>query len=219
MTRQSAFAFGKTLSISCLLASLALAGCSHARKKTPELSDMVGKKVALIEVDGEGTARSVVEVALINQLVKNGTFEVLSKEAVNASRADPTQDPRDWLGIARRAGADYGLKAKVLEFFGEEKQGYSTEEVYDSQLAAERGEKEGKTQRLYKVKSLTGRVRVQLDFTRTDEKDPDPRSAVAEQDGTITAEAKTEAAHLPPRLRYLETLANEAFQKFFEQYK
>ena len=201
------------------LASLALVDCSHARKKTPELSELEGKRVALIDIDGETTARSIVEVALINQLVARGTFEIIAKEEVNKARLAPAQDPLDWVGIARRTGADFALKAKVIQFDADQHEGYSSEEVYDSQLAAERGEKEGKTKHLFKVKSLEARVKVQLDFSKTDPKDPDLRSAVAESEKTVTSEGKVEAVHLPPRLRFLEQVSNEAFKKFFDQYK
>jgi hypothetical protein len=206
-------------SLALVTTSFCLGGCSHAKKKIPELSELEGKKVALIEVDGEATARSITEVALINQLMKHGSFDIVSKQDVDAARTAPEQDPTDWRGIGRRAGADYALKAKILEFTSEEHEGYSSEEVEDSQLAAEMGESARKTQHLYKVKSLTGKVRVQLDFARTDVKDADLRSGVAESEDKVTAEAKTEAAHLPPRLRFLEKIENEAFRKFFEQYK
>lgn len=196
---------------------LSLAGCSHAKKKTPELSQLEGKKVALVDVEGEATSRKVVEVALINQLVQRGTFEIVAKEDVAAARSAPEQAPQDWVGIARRAGADYAVRAKVLEFKADTRDGYSSEEIHDSQLAAERGEKEGKTQRLYKVKSLAGLVRLQLDFSKTDPNDPDPRSSVSEAEKTVTAETKSGAAHLPPRLRFLEGLANEALKKFFDE--
>jgi hypothetical protein len=210
-----------TVSIAALALTLSfvLGGCSHARKKTVELSDLQGKKVALISIDGEPTARSVVEVALVNQLIQHGSFDLVSKQDVEKARVAPAQDPTDWVGIARRAGADYALKAKVLEFESEEKNGYSSEKVEDSQMAEEMGENARTTERIYKVKSLTGTVRVQMDFSKTDAKDPDNRSGVAESSESVTAEAKTEAAHLPPRLRFLEKIAGDAFRKFFDQYK
>jgi hypothetical protein len=202
--------------------ALGAAGCSSARKKTPELSEMLGKPVALISVEGEQTARSVTEVALVNQLIKHGSFELVSKQDVEKARQAPDQDPTDWIGIARRAGAEYGLRAKVLEFDATERQGYSSEQKEDPRLEQDMGslmKKGQKTERVYKVKSLTGKVRVQLEFAKTDPKDPDLRTAVAEAEDSVTVEAKTEAAHLPPRLRFLEKLENEAFAKFFEQYK
>ena len=196
-----------------------LQGCSHAKKKVPELSLLEGKKVALIDVEGEASSRGIVEVALVNQLVKRGTFDLVSKEDVTRARIAPEQNPNDPIGIARRAGADYALKARVLEFSAEEKSGYSSEKTYDSQLAAERGEKEGTIQKLYRVKSLIAKVRIELSLSKTDPKDSDTRTAIAEAEETVQAEEKTEAAHLPPKLFFLEKLTNEAFARFFEQYK
>jgi hypothetical protein len=200
------------------LAGLALAAsaCSSARKKEPELSELRGKKVALVEIDGESTARKVVEVALINQLVSKGTFSILAKQDVDAARTAPEQDTTDWQGIARRAGAEYALRAHVLEFDTREDLGYSSETVQDSVLAQERGD-DGTTERLYRVRALTGKVRIELEFARL--ADGDLRKAVAERERRIIAEDKTGRADLPPRLRYIETLCNEAFGEFFERYK
>jgi len=200
-----------------LMTTLSLVACSHgAKRTTPELSSLQGKKVALIRVDGEATAKSVVEVALINQLTQKGTFILVSKEDVEAARAAPSQDPMNFKGIAKRAGADYALSAKVLQFDGDTRQGYSTETYEDSQLAQEQGESARKAERIYKVKSLTGHVRVELAFT--DVNSGELRSAVAEAEDTVTEEGRTEAIHLPPKLRYLEKLSNQAFAKFFDQY-
>jgi hypothetical protein len=201
------------------LVAAALVGgsCSSGPKKTtPELSAMEGKKVALVEIEGEATARSVSEVALINQLVSRGTFILVSKQDVEAARQHPGQDPTDWVGIARRAGADFALKGKILEFTGDTRQGYSTVEERDSQLAEDRGD-DGKTERLIKVRALHGKVRIQLQFSPTARNDL--RTGTAEAEDEVTADTQTEAAHLPPKLRFLEKIANEAFRKFFEQYK
>ncbi len=177
---------------------------------------MKGKKVAIVEIDAEATSRKIIEVALINQLVERGTFILVAKEDVEAARISPELKATDWQGIARKAGADYALKVKTLEFFAEEKQGYSKEVTNDSQLAADRGD-DGKTERLYKVRALDGRVRFEMSFTELSKNDT--REAVASASDRVVAESKTSAAKLPPRLRFLESLSQKAFKEFFEQYQ
>lgn len=197
---------------------LYLLGCAGRRTKdTLELSDLKGKKIALVDIDGgEDTAQAVVETALVNQLIKRGTFILIAKQAVETAKAAPDQDLTDWKGIARRAGADYALRARILDFTASTRQGYSSETIEDSRLKAETGE--GETQRLYKVKRMTGHVAVKLDFAGvTPETGKASRDEVAEATDQVTVEGRTEAAHLPPRLRFLEKIANEAFQKFFRK--
>jgi hypothetical protein len=205
----------KTIGIAgtCLLF---LVSCSTGKKKTePELSSLRGKKVALVGVDGEDTARKVIEVSLVNQLVQRGTFILISKQDLEQARLAPEQDPMDWKGIAKRSGAEVALRAKVLKFDAQDYSGYTSEEVYDSQLAEEHGT-DGKTQRVYKVKSLNGDVQILLEFTTLD--DTDTRSAVAEAQDKVVESEKTSSIHLPARLRFLETLTNKAFKTFFERY-
>lgn len=204
--------------LAALLPAFALAGgaCSHASKKTtPELSEMLGKKVALIDVVGEKTAQQSVEVALINQLTSRGSFDIISKQDVEAARVQFQQDPSNWQGVAKRAGADYALKARVLEFRSDENTGYSKEIVEDSQMEAETGE--AKTERLYKVKALTGSVRVELQFANL--ATGDVRVGVAEKQGKAEADERNGAAHLPPRLSFLTKLLEQAFKEFFDRYQ
>lgn len=207
------------IGVASSLALTALTGCSGKKAKTtPELSRLVGKKVALIGVEGEATSRSVVEVALINQLVRTGTFEIVSKQEVDAARNAPDVDPTDWKTVSRRAGADYALQAKVLAFSAETKKGYSEEAIEDSQLEEETGN--GKTTRMIKVERMDGHVSVELQFTDVSEKGSgETRSGIAERSDSVTAEGKTGAVHLPPKLRFLEKIANEAFHQFFEKYR
>lgn len=207
------------LSLVALGAALASGGCSHAAKHRVELSELQGKKVALVSIDGEETAKKVTEVALVNQLVQHGSFDLVAKEDVEKARIAPDQDPMDWIGIARRAGADYALKAKVLTFDATERQGYSSEKVEDSQMAQDMGEDHRMTEQIFKVKSLTGTVKVQLDFAKTDPKDPELKSGVAEAEDVASSGTRTEAPHLPPSLRFLEQVEGKAFAKFFEEYK
>lgn len=189
-------------------------GCASVKKKEPELDELVGKKVALIDVDGEETARKVVEVALVNQLIQNGTFILVPKAEILRARDAADLKPTDWQELTRRVGADYALRAKVLEFDTQVSEGHNTESVYDSQLEAETGN--GKMQRVFRAKVLEGKVRVELSFVRIF--DGDTRTAIAEAQDRIMKEAKTEAIHLPPPLRFLEDLANRAFKEFFERY-
>jgi hypothetical protein len=149
--------------------------------------------------------------------LKRGTFELVSKQDVEAARAAPEQDPMDWMGIAKRAGADYALRAKVLELAADVHEGYSSEIIDDSQMAAERGEEERKTEHLYKVKSLEGKMKVELQFANVATREI--KTGIAEGTDKAVSEARTEAAHLPPKLRFLEKIANDAFQKFFDQYQ
>lgn len=203
------------LTVGWLLTGVA---CSTAKKTKPELSDLEGRKVALIDVEGESTSRKVAEVALINQLMKRGSFVLIPKEDVEKARLAPTQDPTDWQGIARRAGAEVALRMKILQFDADTREGYSSEEVKDEILAKERGD-DGKAERLYKVKAMDGTVKVEVQYADLRKDPPDVRTGIAQASDKVQAEARTTSAHLPPKLRFLENLANEAFAKFFEQYK
>lgn len=189
-------------------------GCASAKKTAPELSEMEGKKVAVVEIDAEETPRKVIEVALVNQLIQHGSFILASREEVTKARGAVDLKAGDWKELTRRVGADYALLAKVLQFDADLHEGYNKEETEDSQLEAERGD--GRTERVYKAKSLEGKVRVELSFVRIF--DNDTRTGVAEAEETLVQEAKSEAIHLPPKLGFLEKLANKAFKEFFERY-
>ncbi|MBI2711884.1 MAG: hypothetical protein HYX41_03315 [Bdellovibrio sp.] len=196
--------------------TLILFGCSSTPKNKLSLSALHGKKIALVAIEGEDTARKVTEVALINQLVKKGTFELLSKGSVESARSHLDQDPTDWKALAKRAGAEVALRVSVDEFHADERSGYNKEEVYDSQLADENGT-DGKTERVYKAKSIDGSVRFDLKFT--DLASGNTTSGIAEAKDRVEANARVEAVHLPPKLRFLENLSNTAFERFFEKFE
>jgi hypothetical protein len=206
--------FSKSFCLAALCLAL-FAGCAGAKKKTtPELGNLTGKKVALVEILGEPTSVQVVEVALVNQLIARGTFELVSKKAVDAAKADPSVDTTDVKAIAKKAGADYALRVRIADFATDVTQGYSTEEVEDSQLKAERGD--GKTERLYKVKAMEGRFEAELTFV--DLTTGETRSGTAKFQDKAESSEKTSAAKLPLRLSFLSKLANEAFKRFFDEY-
>jgi hypothetical protein len=210
----------RAASLPLVLATFAsLSSCSTAPKRTtPELSKLEGRKIALVEVIGEASARRIVEVALINQLMKRGTFELVSKQDVDAARAKPDTEPQDWKAIAREAGAEVAMRLRVLDFDATTREGYSTVEVEDSQLEKERGAEGRKSKRLFKVKSLTGKVRVEVEMAEVAGSAQDVRKAVAENEESVTEESLKTVAHLPPKLRFLEKISNEAFRDFFDRY-
>ncbi|MBL7715317.1 MAG: hypothetical protein JNL01_07585 [Bdellovibrionales bacterium] len=213
----------RTVSWSLILTAavaLVASGCASSRKKTtPELSNYEGKKVALVEVEGESTQTAIVEVALVNQLIKRGTFILVSKKEIDQARTQVGTDTSDWKAFAKAAGADIALRAKVIQFDADTHEGYSSEIVDDSQMAAERGEAHRKVEKVFKVKALRGRVQVELQFaTLTGDNAGDLRYAVAQANEDVQESANKSAIHLPPKLRFLEKLTNQAFAKFFDQY-
>ncbi len=194
-----------------------LFACSSAPKNPAlELSAFEGKKVALVEIDAEPTARSVVEVALVNQLVQRGTFFLIPKKEVEEVRTSPNQDPTDWRGIAKQAHADIALRAFVRKFETTAQDGYAKEIVTDSQYAEEQGS-DGKIERLTPVKTLSGEVQVELQWTDLDKNET--KNGIAEAKKSTEEKAQKSAIHLPPRLRFLESITNQAFSKFFDQYR
>jgi hypothetical protein len=190
-------------------------GCASTRKTVPELSMLEGKRIALIEIEGEPTARQIVEVALVNQLAKRGTFILVSQKDVEHARAKTLFDPRDDRKVAEAVQASHTLRAKVLNLDADETKGFGKSVVYDSQLAEERGG-DGKSERVFPIKALDGNVRVELRFLEI--QTGEERKAVAEASRRLEKDAQKEAIHLPPKMRFLEELANEAFQDFFERY-
>jgi hypothetical protein len=196
---------------------IVVSGCASGPKKPVlKLSEFEGKKVALVEIDGESTARSVVEVALVNQLVKRGSFILISKKEIEDARTAPDQNPADWEGIAQRAHADVALRAIVQKFQAETTDSSTRETVIDSQYAQEQGN-DGKMERVVPVKTLSGEVQVELQWTSLAQNQT--VSGIAEAKNSIEEKARTSAIHLPPRLRFLETLTQEAFSKFFDRYR
>ena len=190
-----------------------LTGCASGKKKSEEIfPELVGKKIALASIEGEDSAKKIAEVAVINQLVKKGSFILISKQDFEEARRAPNQDPSDLEGAARKAGADYALFIEIAQFDGKVRQGYSEEEVIDTQLAEEMGT-DGKTQQVFRVKSLQGIVQFDLRFVNLLTHEVKTGTAHAEK--TVNENARNSAIHLPPVLRFLEDLSNTAFNEFF----
>ncbi len=196
--------------------TLLLMACSSSPKKLfnqPILSELQGKKIALVSIEGEPTAQKIIEVALVNQLIQRGSFILVAKPEIEAARSAPEQNPLDWKGIAKKVGADYALQIQVLQFNSSIHSGYSSREMIDTQLADEQGT-DGKTDQVFQVKTLEGQVRFSLNFTNLINNDF--RIALAQAQNKVLQSAETSSIHLPPKLRFLEDLSNQAFKQFFD---
>ena len=203
-----------------LLLLVGLCACSGAKRRPDVLELAEGRKIALLDVDGEGgaSARSVVEVGLINALSEGGQFELVSKQDVQAAKDLPTIDPTNLKSITLASGADFGMVIHVRKFFAEETTGITKERVFDSQLAQERGKDEGETDRLIHVKRLNGDLTLGfelVDAQTGDRTGPDtsPKNIISAHD-EVTADTHEGAAHLPPRLRFMERLAQRTIRAF-----
>ena len=196
-------------------------GCSSAPRTTPRLSELVGKRVALIEVEAEPTQRSMIEVALVNNLQREGSFELISKEEIQQAKTAPNVDTSDPQSIGRKLKADYVLRIQGLTFDAQERQGYDRVEFEDSQLAEERGESARMSQRLVKVKSLTGTVALKIRFTPVGATGTAAGSREATQTVTDTVRASEEkgAIRLPEKMSFLSKLTQRALDEFFKQYE
>lgn len=99
---------------------------SHVTAKTaesqlaerPELFDVFGKKVALLEVTGLVDENKTVRSSLLGQLVSRGTFLLLSRDKVDEATKTFTQnaDPQTRMkGIGKHLGADYVLTIELKQ--------------------------------------------------------------------------------------------------------
>jgi hypothetical protein len=151
----------------------------------------------------------------VNQLRKHGSFFLVSKKEVQDARAAIESDQLDPVSLAKAAGADVALRAKVLEFEALERQGYREEDIEDSLYEKETGKKTRKN--LYKVKSLDGSVKFELVFTEVESREE--RRAIAAASDRMEAEGKTAAVRIAPKLAFLEMLSNRAFEEFFKEHR
>ena len=208
-----------------VLLLVSITACSGKKKRPSEegLSDqevaannldfdqIKGRKIALLSISGEQTGRKIVEVALVNQIKKRGTFSMVSKQSIEKSKERVEQDPMDDAGIAKGAGADLGLRVEILKFDAQEHTGYSKEEIEDDELKAERGD--GKATRYFRAKSVEYDIQYRLDFT--DVTNNTKRIALLQKQDRELAEEQKGSMRFSPRLRHMEKLTNEMFDEFF----
>ena len=213
----------KKIGLLCSFLIFFLAGCSSSQKKNSSddvapiaLSQLHGKKIVLSEIHGESTAKKIIEVALVNQLVKEGSFILLAKKEIEKLRHQYDTDTSDMEALAKQAGADYSLQIRVIEFEASFHEGHFIEEVEDSQYEEEQGNSE-KLKKTFQIKTLEGRVKAKLEFRPLKEGDK-TLSGTAQAYEKIEKNNKKEAIQFPPKLGFLENLTNKAFRDFFDRY-
>lgn len=129
------------------------------------LSQLQSKRVAMTEIKGSPEEVKHVEVAIINEILDRGRFQIVDKATVqDALVAYPTES--DYEGLGKKVDADYVLAVKVKDWVVDERKGYDKVESEDSVLEQESGEKGKKVvgTRYVKVKGWRGRVKLECDF-------------------------------------------------------
>lgn len=175
--------------------------------------------MALAEIKGGVESRNHIEVALVNEIIDRGRFEIVDRTTVQKALATyPTE--ADWQGLGQKIGADYILAFRVDSFDVNERQGYDKVEEEDSALAEELGTDEAVATRYVKVKSYQGNVTLQgrffdVAFDRVSyEGKGMATEAIASNDLSTKKGARSE---MPRKMQLLEGLSQKAVRDFFEQ--
>lgn len=192
------------------VAQLLIQGCAH--KKAFDRDELQSKRVALAEIKSAAQSKTQVEVAIINEILEHGRFEIVDRTSVQEALVTyPTQT--DWKRLGEKLDADYIMSVRVAEFKVDERHGYDVTEEEDSVLAEEAGQsKPIKTKNYYKVKSYTGFVRLLIVLFDV------KRDAIAYQgSGESNQTVNSRDMNMPGKMKLLETLTHKAVTDFFEK--
>ncbi len=194
----------------CLIGCL-VSACSTSllAPRLETSSPPVLSKIALVGIEGEENTRTIIEVAWVNQCLRQGIFTLISRQRVEEARQAPGQDPLDLKGIAQKVGADYALVIHVLEWQTQFQKTPVTTVISDSQWAAEQGSSQ--RQQIQWVKTLEGQVRFQFEWIPV--RAGSLRTQVIEERGRVSAEvlASQGNSSLPSPLSFLSELTEKAF--------
>ena len=199
--------------IPAALLALAIQGCAHKKSVEPLTRDtLVSRLVALAEVTGAAESRTHVEVALINEIIEKGRFEVVDRATMAAALADfPTE--ADWQKLGRSVKADFVLAVNINKFDVTERRGLDRVEYEDSVLAQEAGQsKPLKATRYEKVRSLEGTVRLSAVFFDVAE-----NVIVHQGFGEATETANSRDRKVEGKMALLERLTARAMRDFFDK--
>lgn len=190
-----------------------LQGCAH--KKTVErvtLRNLQSKRVALAEVKGSKESIKHAEVAILNEILDRGRFQIVDRATVQEALVSyPTE--QDWSGLGRKTGADYVLSINVKNFDIKERKGYDAVTEEDSVLTEESGSSKPVVGTRYvKVKSYEGLVKLACKLY-----DVAAGQMTYEGEGLATETKNSRDADFPRRMQLLESLSGKAINDFFEK--
>lgn len=196
-----------------LVSQCFLSGCAHKKiAQSVTLDSLQNKRVALAEVKGSAESRSHVEVAVINEIIDQGRFQIVDRTSVQEALATyPTES--DWQGLGKKVGADYVLGIRIVDFSVKERQGYDKVQEEDPVLEEESGEhKKIIGTRYEKVKSNTGSVKLSCSFF-------DVRTNAITYQGIGAAEETSNSRDkdFATTMKLLEKLSRRAISDFFER--
>lgn len=196
-----------------LVSQIFFAGCAHKKDvKALTLDELQSKRVALAEIEGAAESKNMVEVAIINEILEKGRFEVVDRKTVKDALATyPTE--RDWKRLGEKLGADYIMSIRISEFKVDEHQGYDAVEEVDSVLTEESGESKPVVGKRYvKVKSYSGHVKLDTILFNVAQ-DAIVYRGVGEAASTVGSGDKS----MPRKMQLLEQLAQRAISDFFNK--
>jgi curli biogenesis system outer membrane secretion channel CsgG len=192
--------------------ALTTSSCSHS-KKAPQitLSELKNKKVALAEVRGAKEARTQVEVAIVNEIIEQGRFQIIDRATVaNALVEHPTEG--DWQRLGQALGADIIFSVDVVEFKTDQRTGYDAIEEEDSLLSEEHREsRKKKWRKLYKVRQREGYVKLNMRFF-----DVAQGRVISEGPAEASASHNSRDGDTPRAMKLLETLTSKAVRSYFD---
>lgn len=198
--------YAATLVVVCFV----FGSCSHAKKGLNQ-KQLRSRVVALAEINGAKEARLQTEIAIVNDIIEKGRFQILDRATVQSALVQhPTS--ADWQALGKELGADLILSVDILEFQLDSRNGYDAIEEEDSLLSAEhRSSRDQKWKHYYKVKSQTGLVKVRVRFF-----DVSSGSFSLSQENEASRTYNSRDGDMPRAMKILEELTQQAVTTAFD---
>lgn len=210
-----------------VMAAISVSACSKKKTDTLTRRSLEGKRVAVATIEGgDSTTKKIIEVALVNEIVDKGRFEIVNREDVQKALENyPAASDRVRLG--KYLHADYVLDIMAEEFKVTDRSGLDEVIEADPVMKEEWHSKDDVVAKKYvKVKSEEGRVKLKFTFVDVASGTGDAGSgakalsamgsATDTRTARLTGDKKT-GGELPGKLALLEELSGKAVQNFFEK--
>ncbi len=202
----------KLLKLALITLVVCSAGCAKKKAETLNLRMLESKKVAVAEITGDEKSAKMVEIALVNEIIEQGRFQIVDRTTVKEALVTyPAENDRVRLG--KKVGADYVLSVAIQEFKVTDRSGLDQVEEEDSQMTEEwKSSDPIKTKSYVKVKGREGIVRLMFKFLDV-EKDEVIFKGIGSGRETVNSREQT----IPGQLKLLEGLSNRAVRDFFDR--